>query len=111
MTTATKGSKTQEMESKIEALERAINVAAAREEELEDQIVALDAQKNRLVDKRSDVLTDEVVLGFIKKKSAEYDPDKVVRGDRSSPGRMRQICHLFNQLKGAVEQIEKAKSE
>lgn len=106
MTTATKGSRTQEMESEIESLKRALKTAGAREEELEDQIVGLESQKDRLRDKRSDVLTDDVVLGFIKKKSEEFDPANLKRGDRKGPARMRQICHLFNQLKGAVEQFD-----
>ena len=106
MTTTTKGSKTQEMEAKIEALERAVNTAAVREEELEDQIVAIEAQKSRLLDKRSDVLTNDVVLEFIKKKAEEFNPDNLKRGDRTSPVRMRQICHLFNQLTGAAAQFD-----
>ena len=108
MTTTAKGSKTQEMEAKSEAQERAILAAGVREEELEDQIVALEARNTRLTDKRSDALTDDVVLNFIKKKAEEFNPDKLQRGDRTSPARLRQICHLYNQLIGAASEFETA---
>lgn len=107
MQTATKVSKTQEMQDEIESLKTSLRDESALVDERENEIVALEAQNKRLLDKRSDVLTDDVVMDFIAKKSKEYDPDKVVRGERSGNGRVRQICHLFNQLKGAVEQYKK----
>ena len=102
--TATKKSKTQEMEDKIEALERANIAALAEVEELEDKLVALNASKQRLLDKRSDVLTEEVVLEFIRKESEAYDPSKVLRGVRCGPVVMRSACHLFNNLSALVKQ-------
>ena len=103
-TTAPKKSKTQEMENEIEILKRANVVALTRVEELELDIVGAEAKRQLLLDKRSDVLTEEVVLEFIRKESEAYDPSKVLRGVRCGPVVMRSACHLFNNLSALVKQ-------
>lgn len=102
--TVKKRSKTEEMESEIESLKRANIAALAEVEELEDKIVGLEASKQRLLDKRSDTLTEDVVLQFIKTKAEEFNPDKVVRGERCGPGVLRHACHRYQQLVGMVNQ-------
>lgn len=104
MATATKKSTADEMQAEIESLHRAQTASLAKEDELENKLVAAEAVNSRLLEKRADLMTDEVVVEFIKKKAAEYDPSKVVRGQRVGPGAMRTLCHLYNQLVGAIEQ-------
>ena len=102
--TKNKKSKTEEMEAEIESLQRANIAALAEVEELEDKIAGLEASKQRLLDKRADTLTEDVVLQFIKTKAEEFNPDKVLRGERCGPGVLRHACHRYQQLTALVTQ-------
>ncbi len=108
ITTKTDG-KVEGLEAKVDHLQKELESALTRNEELENLLAESEASRAALRERNVSKVNDEQILAAIEHAAKEYDPaDSGLKKDKAF---MREASHLFVQLRDLFADRKRAQED